>query len=142
MKKLGYKIVDEDGGVESTQHYVERMRGYLSLHFAVMQTTLISNTFGLENAWAWLASVINACASQCKPLTGTLLLTMLEVAGSEMQRVYGKQFKKLIDVVVSDVLPKMPEKDVAERVRLELFLQESWLKTGQMPEHAGKTLTK
>jgi hypothetical protein len=140
LKALGYRLVDEER-FESAQHFTERMRGYLSLWAAITQTTAIANTYGLAEAWGWMARLLNLGAEP-HPLTGMLVLTVLEVAGAEMQRMYGRQFGKMLDVLVHEVLPRLPKEEMASKVRLELFLQEHWLPHQRIPPHAGKALTK
>lgn len=61
------------------------------------------NLFGLDDAWTWLARVVNGKQHPFVPIT---VVAFIDVAGYEMCRRYGKQFAKLMACVQQRVLKK------------------------------------
>src|SRR5690606_1106513 len=80
FKRLQYREDDDsDTGFETRESYFERMAGMVTLYAAILQTPVppkVKNTHGIENAWRWLASLMNI---QPTEITATLLEAFLRV---------------------------------------------------------------
>jgi len=126
---LGYKKdaeSEEKDGLETEETYFERMVGYMSLYCAFMQVSYNSDRHphGLEAGWTWIARI---CNRPPRTATASILLTFLEVAGYMMNKTYPHQFKKIIILIVKEVIPRIAAKtqpQEAAKHRLEL-----WIKT-------------
>ncbi len=83
-----------------------------------------SHPFGLENAWVWIARLLNAPPRRITP---TLVHKFLTVASHALLRQYGRQFVKVLDVISKQVLPRIeaqPNKHVPSLSRLQLLMTE------------------
>jgi hypothetical protein len=94
--RLGYKPD------EKPDAYVERMCGYVSSYAAVVQTvevygpggrTTMQNPFPREDAWGWLARIVNGPQ---RGVTPDIVCAFLDIAGFELARMYGAHFRALL----------------------------------------------
>nr|XP_012147579.1 PREDICTED: nucleoporin GLE1 [Megachile rotundata] len=144
-KLMGYKYA-EDGTVEKHDKYLKRMSGVMRLYASITITTqrrgiVKSNPHGLQSAWRWLAAILNAePRKEVADLCATLLLDMLEVAGSALWSAYPKQFRKLLILLLEEYYPRMQKVGCiggGPLVRLEEFLR-STLSKGSIPPPEGQ----
>ncbi|XP_057948831.1 mRNA export factor GLE1 isoform X2 [Malania oleifera] len=59
-KIIGFR--EEDGKLESTKQYLQRLESYMKLYGALVQTQIegVQNSYGLNEGWAWVARLLNA----------------------------------------------------------------------------------
>nr|CAD7569411.1 unnamed protein product [Timema californicum] len=103
-KSLGYRY-SEQGEVEKQPKFLKRMSGVMRLYTAIMVTRLRRqdqnkpHPHGLKQAWRWLVCMLNL---EPKPdICATLILDFLEVSGYMMFATYGKEFQKLLHIILS-----------------------------------------
>jgi hypothetical protein len=113
------------------------MCGVLCLYAAIVQTTALPHSFGIENGWKWLSRMLNL---PVRRITAALVLTFIETAGYEMYKKYPNQMPKLMKLLSEESIPKMPKASVASITRLQLFLEDTVTRTGSIPEPFGKFL--
>ncbi|KAL3511359.1 hypothetical protein ACH5RR_030760 [Cinchona calisaya] len=108
-KAIGYK--EEDGEIENTDSYVERLSSYVKLYGAIVQTELkgIQNLHGLAEGWAWLARFLNTLPPNL--YTVVALQSFLEMAGFAMCGRFGVQFKKILRMIARDFLSALGERE-------------------------------
>ena len=148
-KLMGYKYA-EDGTVEKHDKYLKRMSGVIRLYASITITSqrkgvVKSNPHGLQSAWRWLAAILNTePRKEVADLRATLLLDMLEVAGSALWAAYPKQFHKLLILLLEEYYPRMQRVGCiggGPLVRLEEFLRNTLAKgsiappEGQLPSN-------
>ncbi|XP_075221112.1 gle1 RNA export mediator isoform X2 [Lycorma delicatula] len=100
-KVLGYQYID--GKVESQDKFLKRMSGMMRLYAAVIitqQHITVPHPLGLREGWRWLAATLNL--EPRADITATLILDMLEVAGSQMWSSYHHQFRKLLHLLCTE----------------------------------------
>ncbi|XP_044746140.1 nucleoporin Gle1 [Coccinella septempunctata] len=124
-KSQGYRYTDDK--VEEQDKFLKRMAGTMRLYFAI----LISNPkrsqsrhpYSINHAWTWFISVL-----KLKPrldITATMLHTFFDTIGFEMQKVYGKQFSKVMKYFIEEFFPLMKKIDSGGPVtRLDCLMQE------------------
>ncbi|CAK9144530.1 unnamed protein product [Ilex paraguariensis] len=107
-KAIGYQ--EEDGKLESTDSYVERLSSHMKLYGALVQTEFegVQNQHGLKEGWAWCARFLNALPANL--YTAVALHSFLEMAGFTLYRRYKIQFKKLLDIISRDFLSALRER--------------------------------
>ncbi|XP_046621898.1 mRNA export factor Gle1 isoform X1 [Neodiprion virginianus] len=145
-KSLGYKY-SEDGTVERQDKFLKRMSGLMRLYAALTVTrqrklVTSSHPHGLQNAWRWLAAILNI---EPRPdICATLILDMLEVTGHALWKTYPKQFPKLLALLITQYYPRMHSiggTAGGPLARLEQFLKNSLTKgsipppDGQLPQN-------
>ncbi|CAK9796122.1 mRNA export factor GLE1 [Anthophora quadrimaculata] len=144
-KLMGYKYA-EDGTVEKHDKFLKRMSGLMRLYASITITSqrkgiTKTNPHGLQNAWRWLAAVLNIEPRKIvTDLCATLLLDMLEVAGNALWNAYPKQFRKLLILLSEEYYPCMQSVGCiggGPLVRLEEFLRSSLTK-GFIPPPDGQ----
>ncbi|KAI9142967.1 GLE1-like protein-domain-containing protein [Paraphysoderma sedebokerense] len=130
MKEFRYKEKG-DGEYESEERHVERMNGLLAVWLAVAQTKSyvngVVNPLGMPTVWRWFARLLNMPPRRITP---ALITTFLQVAGYNFLNTYTSQAQKLISYVESDMIPRIPDKAVAAKTRLELFLKDEYKNFG------------
>lgn len=136
MKAVGYKKRD-DKDFESEIQYGERMCGILAFYAALIQMQPSSNAHGMDNGWTWFARILNMKPRKITPL---IIHTFLEIAGSEMLNTYQGQMKKMLLFLIQAYYPMIPEKATAARTRLQLFLEDTFLKSGRIPKYENSDL--
>ncbi|XP_038977856.1 protein GLE1-like isoform X1 [Phoenix dactylifera] len=109
LKMIGYR--EEDGKIESSQSYLNRVRSYMKLYAALIQTEVegIRNPHGLKEGWAWLAMFLNALPAN--EYTAAALESFLKMAGFALFRRYKSQFLKILDVISRSFLPALKKRD-------------------------------
>ncbi|CAI5536677.1 unnamed protein product [Closterium sp. Naga37s-1] len=128
---LGYREEEGEGGkkkMESTDAFIERMTGYITLMAAICQTLPPPGTavhpFGLSHAWQWCARLLNHLPAN--RASATALEVFLKIAGYRMHLTYRSQFLKLLDVVGNEYRGKLQalnDADVAPVVnRIETYI--------------------
>ncbi|KAF5292291.1 hypothetical protein FQA39_LY03325 [Lamprigera yunnana] len=122
---LGYQY--HDNVIEKQDKFLKRMTGIMRLYSAIIigkpKSGQNIHPYGITEGWRWLSSFLNL--EPKSDITATMLHTFLEVAGSAMQMVYGKMFKKLMNFVCQVYLPMIQSTDTGGPVtRLEVLLQE------------------
>jgi len=129
-RSIGYK--HEDGEVEKQDKFLKRMSGIMRLYAAIIispppgvRRHHSSHPHGLEHGWAWLTRVTNM--QPWPDITATLLFDFLEVTGHAFVKTYGQQFNKLLQVIVTEFVPKLHQVSPAGAggpvARLESFLE-------------------
>ena len=101
---------------------------------------LVPNTlFDIKKAWTWFARLLN-----CEPrrITPLIIHTFLQVAGKALLDNYKKQGEKMIHYILEHVIPHIPKESVASSTQLQLFLEETVIRTGKIPMFEGATLEK
>ncbi|XP_076765838.1 gle1 RNA export mediator [Xylocopa sonorina] len=140
-KLMGYKYTD-DGTVEKHDKFLKRMSGLMRLYASITITPqrkgiTKANPHGLQNAWRWLAAILNIePRKEISDLCATFLLDMLEVTGNAMQIAYPKQFHKLLILLSEQYYPRMQNVGSiggGPLVRLEEFLRNSLAKSSIPP---------
>lgn len=151
-RSLGYKV-DEDGAVEEQDKFLRRMSGLMRLYCACLITspppptpggatrpphgqTQFTHPQGLENAWMWLARVMDQ--DPHPDITAGLIYDVLVTCGAQMMRQYSIQFVKLVFLLYKQYVPKLKDVAVTNATlgRLEIFL-EGVLKSGRIAEPEG-----
>ena len=124
LRSLGYKV-NEDGTVEDDEYFYKRVSGIFHFYFTLLVTFDYANGRGAQIAWNWFADVLNM-----KPranITAHMCTIFFKCCGNKMQKIYGKQFTKLMRVFFTDFLPKIkavPNQSEAFLGRLDLILKE------------------
>ncbi|XP_075982961.1 gle1 RNA export mediator [Anticarsia gemmatalis] len=131
----GYTYNDE-GVVEKQDKFLKRMTGIFRLRCAIWTAKMpkFMNTphpQGLRNGWQWLASFINL---QPEPdISATLIHDFYIMCGSEFNKFYGKQFRKILELTSSQYLKILEDIDEGgPKTRLEVYLQ-TVLKSNDVP---------
>lgn len=125
LKMIGYR--EENGKFESSQSYLNRVRSYMKLYAALIQTQIegIRNPHGLKEGWAWLAMFLNALPAN--ESTAFALESFLKMAGFALFRRYKSQFRKILDVISRSFLPALKKRDQNKgdsAQRLEQYLDD------------------
>lgn len=81
----------------------------VALLAAIMQTNVENNVAQIDglnigNCWSWIARIINEPPNL---MTGSILLTILEVAGYQLSKTYKKQFTKLVHLIRTQICPNL-----------------------------------
>ncbi|CAN0911185.1 mRNA export factor GLE1 [Linum grandiflorum] len=97
---LGFK--EENGQIETAKTYKDRMRAYMSLYGALVQTEVpgFQNQLGPKEGWSWLARFLNSLPAN--EFTAVALIAFLETAGFVLYRKYKSQFGKMLHIVRND----------------------------------------
>lgn len=89
------------------------MRLYAALLISKPRQPGKINPLGLSEGWRWISALLNL--DPRPDICATLLYDFLEVAGNEMFKAYGEQFKKLLAYICQEYFPKL-EKVLLERL--------------------------
>lgn len=127
---------------ESLIQYASRMSGLIALYASIIQTSPVEppqgpcpsdhlnhvpRHFRLSAGWRWLVLILRTPLVGLQP-TPQLLVSFLEIAGESLLQVYGKQFGKVLDVILREGIREgkagFSEKSVSSTVRLTLWLEE------------------
>ncbi|CAN4108624.1 unnamed protein product [Withania somnifera] len=127
-KAIGY--AEEDGKIESTDSYVERLSAYMKLYGALVQTEVegCQNLHGLREAWAWLARFLNVFPANL--YTAAALQAFLEMAGFALHKRYKTQFRKLLNIIAKDFLPALKDRGDAKLMKVIVNLR-SYIESNQ-----------
>lgn len=101
-KTIGYR--EEDGKIESLENYLSRLKSYMRLYAALIQTEIpgVQNAHGLKEGWAWLARFLNALPANI--YTAVALIAFLQLAGFALFKKYKSQFRKILDNIYDNFL--------------------------------------
>lgn len=81
------------------------MRLYAALIISKVRQNGRTNPLGLAEGWRWMSAILNL---EPRPdICATLLYDFLEVAGCEMFKTYGVQFKKMLAYICQEYFPKL-----------------------------------
>lgn len=124
-KVIGY--IEDEGQIESNDSYISRMKSYMRLYGALVQTEVqgVRNTHGLEEGWAWLARFLNAVPPN--RYTAIALHEFLEVAGFALHRRYRNQFKKLLNVIHREFLETLKNRSDHTELSIVITNIESYI---------------
>jgi len=104
---LGYRY--EGDTIEEQDKFLSRMQGMIRLYAAILISPLPGRSqpspHGVEHGWAWLSRSLNL--DPWPDITANCIHIFLEVAGHTLWRAYGPQFLKLLQLLVSEYLPKI-----------------------------------
>ncbi|XP_060214057.1 mRNA export factor GLE1 isoform X1 [Lycium barbarum] len=111
-KAIGY--AEEDGKIENTDSYVNRLSAYMKLYGALVQTEVegCQNLHGLREGWAWIARFLNVIPANL--YTAAALQAFLEMAGFALHKRYKTQFRKLLDIITKDFLTALKDRGDAK----------------------------
>ncbi|KNA25697.1 hypothetical protein SOVF_003200 [Spinacia oleracea] len=128
-KAIGYR---EDGKLETTDCYLERLESLMKLYGALVQTDArVQNKHGLEEGWAWLARFLNGLPPN--RYTAVALGAFLEMAGFALHRKYKNQFTKILNAISREFVPTLRARDpnagskitrILDYIESQKFLQE------------------
>lgn len=122
-KSIGYR--EEDGELEKTENYLNRMQAYMKLYGALVQTEIqgVKNLHGIEEGWRWLARFLNALPAN--RYTVVALEAFLTMAGFALHGKYKSQFQKILNSMSRDFLVKLKGKGDGQENTLILWNLES-----------------
>ncbi|KAJ0968513.1 hypothetical protein J5N97_025430 [Dioscorea zingiberensis] len=118
LNMIGYR--EKDGRIESSDSYLKRVRSYMKLYAALIQTEVhgIRNPHSLKEGWAWLSRFLNNLPANRS--TAVALHAFLKMAGFALFRRSGSQFRKILNFISDDFLPALKKIDDAGMVFIEL----------------------
>ncbi|KAH9621013.1 hypothetical protein KSS87_022217 [Heliosperma pusillum] len=105
FKAIGFR--EEDGNLETMDQYLERLRSYMKLYGALVQTEAqgVQNMHGLEEGWTWLARFLNALPANV--FTAVALEAFLRMAGFALHKKYKDQFRKVLTAISREFVHKL-----------------------------------
>lgn len=133
----GYKEEGDEKKLELEEKYLERMGGHVALFAAFLQIPEQNHPYGLKQAWKWLTRLLNQPPCHA---TSVVLEAFLKVAGYEMGRAFGQQFKKVLHFIETDFwnrLPQAPGPQNSSRIRIRQFLTK-YKQDGRLEAPEGK----
>ncbi|XP_021746762.1 protein GLE1-like isoform X2 [Chenopodium quinoa] len=143
-KAIGYR--EENGKIETTDSYLERIESLMKLYGALVQTVAqgVQNKHGLEEGWVWLARFLNVLPPN--RYTAVALEAFLEMAGFALHGKYKSQFVKVLNTISREFVPKLRARDpnagskisrIQEYIESQKFLQEptGWRLQGALLSH-------
>uniref|UniRef100_A0A1D1XNS0 mRNA export factor GLE1 n=1 Tax=Anthurium amnicola TaxID=1678845 RepID=A0A1D1XNS0_9ARAE len=125
QKLIGYR--EENGKIESTDSYLDRVESYMKLYAALVQTEIgdIRNPHGIKEGWAWLARFLNMLPAN--KFTAVALEAFLKMAGFALFQKYRAQFNKMLNIISNKFLPALKAKGNADVYmiisKLETYLE-------------------
>ncbi|XP_025834819.1 nucleoporin GLE1-like, partial [Agrilus planipennis] len=136
-KSLGYNYID--GVVEKQDKFLKRMMGIMRLYAAIVISKPKSDQkispHNIAYGWRWFSAFLNL--EPQIDITATMIHIFLEVAGSTLQQVYGKQFYKLMNFLSKVYMPMLKKYDSGGPfTRLEVLLHD-YQRTGQLEKPKG-----
>lgn len=105
---IGYK--EEEGKLETTDKYLERLGSYMKLYGALVQTEAqgVQNMHGLEEGWVWLARFLNNLPANV--YTAVALEAFLRMAGFALHRKYKSQFRKMLRAISEQFIQALKDR--------------------------------
>eukprot|EP00898_Chlorokybus_atmophyticus_P000090 jgi/Chlat1/1081/Chrsp110S01544 len=155
---IGQKFNAQTGEpAESTDDYLGRMGGYITLYAAITQVDIlqpgVTHPYGLQHAWSWLARLLNRLPPN--RATATALESFLKassilhcsdavtaVAGYRLHRQYERQLMKLLAAVHDEFLPKVAVTNDPDARAVMTRLQTYLLSQQFLQEPEGRFLPK
>jgi len=104
-KTVGYR--EDNGKIESTDNYLARMKAYVTLYAAIIQTDIpgVNNLHGVKDGWAWMARFLNALPPN--RFTATALEIFLKIAGFRLFQAYPKPFTKILNALSREFIDRL-----------------------------------
>jgi len=114
---------EHESGDKDEEDLFRRTVGYQRLWFALM---VLRKDYNLM--WAWWSRVSNA---KVRRITPSLIVAALEISAHSMQQRFGRQWKKLVDVIRRDFLPQAEELREAQPALISSIIPRvvKWLET-------------
>lgn len=137
-KAIGYRVND-DGGIESTEDFLQRLESYMKLYGALVQTEVpgFQNIHGLTEGWAWLARLLNALPAN--KYTVVAMNSFLQMAGFSLYRKFKPQFLKMLSIISDNFLPVLRAREDPELKQVTLSLQTYIKDKVYLQEPVGRT---
>ncbi|XP_061367410.1 mRNA export factor GLE1-like [Gastrolobium bilobum] len=138
FRSIGYR--EDDGKMESTKNYLERLESYMKVYGALVQTEIpnVQNLHGMQEGWAWLARFLNALPAN--QYTAVSLNAFLQMAGFALYRRYKSQFLKMLKVIYENFLVQLKSRQVPELTRTVVEIQSYIEDKKFLQEPEGKSL--
>jgi len=91
-------------GLESEENYINRMSGYICLYasLTVINVNGLINPFGIENAWGWLARVLNF--QPVDPFVRLILTPFMKQTSYFLKLKYRNHYMKLVKYMEDNLL--------------------------------------
>ena len=104
-KTVGYR--EDNGKIESTDNYLARMKAYVTLYAAIIQTDIpgVNNLHGVKDGWAWMAQFLNALSPN--RFTAAALEIFLKIAGFRLFQAYPKPFTKNLNALSREFIDRL-----------------------------------
>ncbi|KAI8347957.1 GLE1-like protein-domain-containing protein [Mortierella sp. GBAus27b] len=134
LRRLRYRRKEK--GLENETEYNSRQCAIFTLYCAIMQSNTpgVQNLYPLSHGWTWMSRILNMPP---RPITPSLITVFLEVCGDKYLRIYGAQARKVIQLLMNDFIPLIPQQGISGTSRLKTLL-EDYLRTGQLPPPNGR----
>nr|XP_043638460.1 protein GLE1 [Erigeron canadensis] len=128
LRAIGYQ--EDDGKLENTDTYLERLTSHVKLYGALIQTEVngIQNPHGIEEGWKWLARLLNALPANLYTIVA--LEAFIQVAGFALYKRYKNQFKKLLNIISCDFLQALKDRE-DPKIKKVLMSLETYLQSNQ-----------
>ncbi|KAJ8449951.1 hypothetical protein Cgig2_029313 [Carnegiea gigantea] len=109
FKAIGYR--HENGKLETTEHYLERLGSLMKIYGAVVQTNPhgVQNMHGLEEGWAWLARLLNNLLANVYPAVALEAFLRFLQALDRSDPKINAVIARLQDYIESNAFLKKPE---------------------------------
>lgn len=104
-KTVGYR--EDNGKIESTDNYLARMKAYVTLYAAIIQTDIpgVNNLHGVKDGWSWMARFLNALPPN--RFTAAALEIFLKIAGFRLYQAYPRPFTKLLNAISREFIERL-----------------------------------
>lgn len=104
-KTVGYR--EDNGKIESTDNYLARMKAYVTLYAAIIQTDIpgVNNLHGVKDGWAWMARFLNVLPPN--RFTAAALEMFLKIAGFRLYQAYPKPFTKVLNAISREFIERL-----------------------------------
>lgn len=104
-KTVGYQ--EDNGKIESTDNYLARMKAYVTLYAAIIQTDIpgVNNLHGVKDGWTWMARFLNTLPPN--RLTAAALEIFLKIAGFRLFQAYPKPFTKVLNAISREFIDRL-----------------------------------
>ncbi|PKA61280.1 hypothetical protein AXF42_Ash006177 [Apostasia shenzhenica] len=141
---VGYR--EEDGKIESTSDFLNRVESCVKLYAAMIQTEIdgVEHPHGLKEGWAWLAMFLNHLPAN--RATAVALEAFLKMAGFALLRRYKSQFMKVLNLISKRFLPALKQRGKAVHdivAKLEQYLDDKLYLREPVDRHLqGSSLSK
>lgn len=104
-KTVGYQ--EDNGKIESTDNYLARMKAYVTLYAAIIQTDIpgVNNLHGVKDGWTWMARFLNTLPPN--RLTAAALEIFFKIAGFRLFQAYPKPFTKVLNAISREFIDRL-----------------------------------
>ncbi|AAS50661.1 ABL110Wp [Eremothecium gossypii ATCC 10895] len=135
--RMGWKR-NSDGKWEDETTYDERMGGMMTLYSVISRSplpaefiTVREHPIGIAHSWKMLARLGNQDPALLTNTHFVLLGSWWDAAASHLLLHYGKQARKLLQVVADDLTTAVSDRKYVGAARLRILLEE-WHQTGSI----------